>query len=252
MKKRNILLFSLSLAAMVCSTSACAQKNLKDLLGGAGSTITNLVEGVFSRSDLKVEDLTGEWISDGPAVCFQSDNMLKKAGGVAAAAALESKLEPYYKQYGLNGATLSVDKAGNFTMKVKALSLKGTIKEVANEKGVFTFSFNVMGMNIGNMKTYVQKTSGSMDIMFDATKLKQLISAIANLTGNKMAQTLGTLLDSYEGLCVGFNMRLTSAPASSGTNSNSKTGKDSTNKSSNGSNNIDQLFDILKSKTQGK
>lgn len=40
--------------------------------------------------------------------------------------------------------------------------------------------------------------------MFDASKLKSLISMVAGLTGNSLASTAGKLLDSYEGLCVGF------------------------------------------------
>ena len=59
------------IAAMVmilsCSNMTNAQ-NLKDLLGklGGGSTsetVGNLLEGVFSSSNLKVQDLNGNWLA---------------------------------------------------------------------------------------------------------------------------------------------------------------------------------------------
>ena len=70
---------------------------------GTGSTIGNILSGIFSKSDLTVEDLAGEYESDGPAITFKSDNFLQKAGGIAGAAALESKLQPYYQKYGITG-----------------------------------------------------------------------------------------------------------------------------------------------------
>ena len=74
---------------------------LKGLGGGngdIGSTIGNLVEGVFTRTNLTLADLTGDYESQGPAVAFKSDDLLKKAGGIAGAEALETKLKPYYEQ----------------------------------------------------------------------------------------------------------------------------------------------------------
>ena len=67
-------------------------------LGGSGSTIGNLVEGVFTKTNLTLADLVGDYTSEGPAVAFKSDNLLKQAGGIAGAAALETKLKPYYEQ----------------------------------------------------------------------------------------------------------------------------------------------------------
>lgn len=175
---------------------------------GLGGTLTNILEGVFSSSNLSVSDLQGNWTSSGPAVCFQGDGFLQKAGGVAAAATIESKLDPYFKQYGLTGSTLSIDSEGNFTLTIKKVKLSGTITPDADgEKGVFNFNFKALGkVSLGSMKTYVTKTSSSMDVMFDATKLMKLITAVGNLTKIQTVQTLSTLLNSYDGLCVGFKL----------------------------------------------
>ncbi len=87
----------------------------------------------------------GTWISTGPAISFfKGEGFLKEAGGLAAAATIESKLAPYYKQYGLNGATVTIDKKGNVTLTVKGVTLRGTICDTS-EQGVFDFSFTAMG-----------------------------------------------------------------------------------------------------------
>ena len=96
--------------ALSCSTALFADPtpspDIKDILGGAGGALGNIVEGVFTKTDLTVEDIAGEWTSTGSAVSFQSDNLLKKAGGSAAAGAVENKLDDYYKKFGLAGAVL--------------------------------------------------------------------------------------------------------------------------------------------------
>ncbi|MDE7412337.1 MAG: DUF4923 family protein [Muribaculaceae bacterium] len=227
MKRIKILLVAL-LIGMVGANMANAQ-SLSDILGklgnigsgtssssentqsnssssGLGGTLGNLLEGVFSSSNISVKDLTGTWTSSGPAVSFQGDNFLEKAGGVAAAAAIESKLNPYFKQYGLNGAVLTVDNSGNFTLTVKKIKLKGTITETAT-KGVFDFNFQAFGsIGIGKMKTYVQKSYNSMDVMFDATKMMKLMTTLGKITNMSTIKTITSILDSYEGLCVGFKM----------------------------------------------
>lgn len=201
------------------SLSASAQK-LTDVLK-SGSTISNLIEGVFASSKLSLADLAGEWTTTGPAVCFQSENFLQKAGGIAAAAAVESKINPYYEKYGLNGAVISITKEGTFTMKVKRISLRGSITESDPANGVFEFNFSAAGIiKLGAVKCYVQKTSNSLDLMFDATKLKTILGAVATLSGSTLAKSAVTLLDSYDGMCAGFKCSLTGdAPASPSTNS---------------------------------
>lgn len=232
---------------------------------GLGNTLTNLLEGVFSSSNITADDLCGVWTSNGPAVCFQSDGFLQKAGGIAAASVVENKLAPYYEQYGLNGAVITINTDRTFTMKTKMLTLRGTIEQSANQKGVFEFTFTALGsFKLGSVTTYVEKTSNTMRLMFDATKLKNLVSMVAKYTGINLAKTLGTILDSYEGLCVGFRLEKTGTvpgdkttgfgtwprPGSGSTSNSSNSGKNpSTSNSGTGNDStgtgFDQLLNIL-------
>lgn len=182
-------------------------QGLGDILGGGlGNTLGNIIEGVFSSSNITIADMEGEWTSTGPAVCFQGEGFLKKAGGIAAAAAVETKLAPYYEQYGLNNATLTVNADGTFTLACKMIKLNGTITQAAGaQPGVFEFNFTALGIKLATVTTYVEKTSRTMDVMFDATKLKKLLTAVSQFSGIKVVQTLSSILDSYDGLCVGFH-----------------------------------------------
>lgn len=208
---------------MMTSTIAMQAQSLSDILGGLGGSSNNsgsgnilsgIIEGVFTKSNLSLEDLVGEYQASGPAVTFKSDNFLQKAGGIAGAAAIESKLNPYYEKYGLNNMTLTVDKDYNFVMKIKSLSLKGTITKNDSD-GTFNFNFNVVGISLGKFTAYVEKSGKNLNLMFDATKLKSFISAVAKFTGNSLATAAGSILDSYDGMCVGWKMTCTSTSQTS-------------------------------------
>ena len=204
--KRIIL--ALAAALMVCSIPANAFK-LSDLLSGlSGNTVTDFIEGVFSTSDITVADMAGEWTVDGSAVAFQSENFLKKAGGVAAATAAKEKLDPYFKKYGLTGGVFTIEIDGTFSYQMKRMTVHGTI--VKEQSGNFTFHFTALGaLNIGSMTAYVQKTSQSLDIMFDATQLKSIMDIAAKFTGSKLASAAVSILNSYDGMCVGFRTHCT-------------------------------------------
>lgn len=242
--------FIISLVFLTGVQLASAQ-GLGDLLkgigggGNVGDVIGNVIEGVFTKTNLSIEDLVGEYESTGPAVTFKSENLLQKAGGIAGAATIESKLSPYYEKYGLTGMTLSIDKDANYTMKIKGIKLSGVVTKNDSE-GTFEFNFKVVGMNIGKFTAYVEKSGSTLKLMFDASKLKDFISAVAKFTGNSMAKALGTILDSYDGACIGFKMVSTGNSKTSTTSSDS--GDPATGNSGTGSG-LGVLKDIL---TKGK
>ncbi len=215
MKKigRIILAFSTVIALM--TPGVAAAQSLSDILGGLGSAASGVVEGLFTKTNLSVDDIVGEWKGNGPAVSFKDDNFLKKAGGAAMSGVVEDKLAPYYKQFGLNNIDLTVDANGNFKMSMKLLTLSGTL--TSNGDGTFEFKFKALGsINLGSMKAYVQKSGNNLSLMFDATKMMSLITSIAKFTKIKLADTVAGILNSYDGLCVGFKMsRVGEAPASS-------------------------------------
>lgn len=222
MKKTNYLKLAIAAIALSCSSATFAEPipspDLKDILGGAGGALGNIVEGVFTKTDLAVEDIAGEWTSTGSAVTFQSDNFLKKAGGSAAAGAVENQLDQYYQKFGLTGAVLNVEKDGSFTLSIKKLPIKGTLEVVS--KGVFKFNFNAGGMmKLGSMNAYVEKTPSGINVMFDADKIKKIMTLAASISGSKMVSTADKLLKEYDGICIGFKMKGQAAASDGDSNS---------------------------------
>lgn len=230
-------------AATFASISASAE-NPSSILSDAFS---NVLEGVFSKSELTLEDICGVWTADGSAVSFKSDNLLQKAGGLAAAGALESKLNPYYEKLGLKNVVLTINADGTFSLSSK-VPLSGTVK--SNGDGTFEFNFQAMKLfSIGKVTAYVTKSGNHLDVMFDATKLKKIISGVAGVTGISTAKTIAKLLDSYDGMCVGFSMNKTgSVDTSSLKSSTSSDNTDNSDSSSEKKSSVtDVLFDIFKS-----
>ena len=204
----------LSACIIASSTFVSASAfDIKDLLNQAGQAfengnVTDIIEGVLSTSNLEVKDLAGVWTSTGSAVAFQSEDLLSQAGGVAMASTLESKINPYFTKYGIVGSVITIQTDGSFSMTLKKTTLKGKIVKGENNK--FILSFEAFGKNnLGNVNLYIQKTSTSMDLMFDAPKLKTILSSIASLSKKGLGNSLNTFLNSYNGICIGFKMSKT-------------------------------------------
>ena len=209
MKKHYIAFMA---AAAITALPAPAQPwDLQSLLNKAGNalgdkeTVSNIVEGLFTTSDLDIKDLAGEWMVKGSAVSAKSDNAFGKATSLAGAAMLEGKLDPYYTKYGLTGSQFQISKEGNFSLKVKKLDIKGSIEKDKN--GNFMFHFNSFGgKSIGPVEAYVIKSNKSLNIMFDTARLQEILNGIASFSNMKIAKQAVKLLESYDEIYVGFKL----------------------------------------------
>lgn len=197
MKKISILL--IAICAMLYTNSASAL-DLSSLLNS--NTAKSLLNSVISKSDLSVSDLAGSYTYSSPKVEFESENILKKAGGAVTTAAIESKIAPYFNKLGINNMTLTIQSDGSFTMALKKVKLSGKITK--NSDGSFQFQFNAISkIKAFSAKAYIKKGT-ELSITFNATKLVTLISNIAKASNNSTATSMSSLLSSYKGLYVGF------------------------------------------------
>lgn len=208
------LLFAIGLCVAVTSFS-CHAFDLKSALKkGASQSSSNssslgtLIGGISNLlgvTDVTIADLQGTWDYAKPAVAFQSDNLLQKAGGAAAAAVVEDKLVPYYQKVGITSMKLVIDADSNFEMKLKRITLKGKLEK--NADGNFVFNFQALGqVKIGQITSVISKTGNSIDVTFDASKLITLVTKVATLTGNGTLGTVSSLLNSYDGMNAGFQL----------------------------------------------
>jgi len=176
---------------------------LGDLLGGLAGAL-----GVGSKKNT-AENLAGTWAYTGPAVTFKSDNLLLKAGGQAAAYAVEKKIEPYYKKAGLTALVIEMNPDSTFTMKAKKAALGGTY--TIGEDGNIVFDFKVLkSFKVGSMQSYV-KLSGKdkMTLTFDVSKLITILEKVGSLVGNSSIKALTSILTQYDGMTAGFDLKKT-------------------------------------------
>ncbi len=224
MKRHNfVTIITAALLIFLSSASACASltpssttsSGQDDKLSGLGSILGNALKGVLSTDKVSVDALKGSWKYDSPAVSFKSDNLLKKAGGVAVAAAAEQKIEPYYKKLGLNKMTLQVNADSTYTMSMGIAKLSGVISArqvTADNPANFTMTVSVGGVvTLATLDAYVEMTgSDKMSLMFDASSLLTIIKTAGSITGNSSIKALTSLLESYDGMCAGFYLNRSS------------------------------------------
>lgn len=226
--KRIFSVIALSMILLCASAGASAQ-SLSDLLNGLGGSKTestdskkggvgDIISGVagalgLGNSKAGIDQLAGTWQYTGPAVSFKSDNLLLKAGGAAAATTVEKKIEPYYNKIGLNKLVITIDTDSTFTFNVGRANLSGKVCYNETEK-VYEFHFQALKkVNIGSMAAYIQLTGDKMELTFDVSKLMTLMQRISSLTNNSTLKGASTLLNQYDGMTAGFDLKRTAAAA---------------------------------------
>lgn len=257
---KKLILAFMALIFM-CAPAATAQSSLGDILGALGGNrdnngssatdaITGLISGLTGGKKLTQADVAGVWKYREPAVTFESDNLLKKAGGAAMAAVIVNKIKPYYDRVNLSQLQVTLNPDSTFQFVLGRLKLGGTfVHSTAQPDGnFFTFKFQALGkIGIGQIDAELQKTGNKLSMTFDADKLIALLNTVAKLTGRKSIQAAATLLNSYEGLNCGFALDKIADVQGAGTSAPQNTGSSQNADSTAGTQQaLGGLLDLLK------
>ena len=198
-------------AATTSNAGSAVAGILGAVLGGnsnssssAGSSIINGIlnnvigSGTFSKQDLCAHT----WKYSKPGCAFTSENLLAKAGGEIAANKVEEKLGEYYSKFGFSGSntyfTFKTD--GTFAAKIDGKSWQGNY--TFDEK---THAIQMKGLLL-SMSGYATKTTNGISLLFDQTKLLNLIKTMSALKGSSTLSAIGTIANNYDGMRVGFEM----------------------------------------------
>ena len=194
MTKMRVLLA----AAFFCISATSIQaQSIKDILSGVISNVVG--DKATTESSFK-----GTWKYNAPACEFESDNLLAKAGGTAAAEKIEKRVAPLLKSVGVNGIVYTFDGKGNYTSKIKKSVTEGTYKFDSKAKTI-TFT-----PTIGMAYTaHVAVQGSTMTLTFEADKLMTTLKTISNATSklSTTAALINTLMNSYSGMRVGFELK---------------------------------------------
>ena len=202
-------------AATSTSTTSNAGSAVAGILGAvlggnsnssssAGSSIINgILNNVIGSGTFRKQDLCAHtWKYSKPGCAFTSENLLAKAGGEIAANKVEEKLGEYYSKFGFSGSntyfTFKTD--GTFAAKIDGKSWQGNY--TFDEK---THAIQMKGLLL-SMSGYATKTTNGISLLFDQTKLLNLIKTISSFKGNSTLSAIGTIANNYDGMRVGFEM----------------------------------------------
>lgn len=180
-----------------------AQSKLSDLLNK--NTLSEEAGNFLSKSTLSATDLTGTWTYVGPACVFESDDLLKKAGGAVAASKMNERLEKVYGRIGVKeGAfdfTFNAD--STFTSKLGRRTLKGTY---SLGDGIITLQYEGLVKN-KTVTAHTQKTGDKLSLLFDADKLLKMFSNLCSITQSKTLDAVAKLAEGYDGMLIGYELK---------------------------------------------
>lgn len=210
MKKSVFKTMAVGLVLMFGTSGASAQINLGNILGGLSGTTENASTGdlistltsVFSGEKQASENqIVGTWVYTEPAVMFESDNFLAKAGAGVVAEKLESRLQTYLTKYGIEPGIMTIVFAedGTFSETLKKKTLKGTWK-VEDSKLILTYG------TIKPVSITTQVEGKNLMIVTDATQLLNFMKTLGSKSTNASIITITSLMKSVKGLQVGLTL----------------------------------------------
>ena len=167
------------------------------------SIISGILNNVIGSATFSQADLCAHtWKYSKPGCAFTSENLLAQAGGEIAANKVEEKLGEYYSKFGFSSSntyfTFKTD--GTFAAKIDGKSWQGNY--TFDEK---THAIQMKGLLL-SMSGYATKTTNGISLLFDQTKLLNLIKTMGALKGSSTLSAIGTIANNYDGMRVGFEM----------------------------------------------
>ena len=183
------------------ATTDATAAALGGLLGGqTGTNVLGTILGSLLGNTTNQKSLVGTWTYSGPKLVFESENILSQVGGQVLSSNLEQKLGTYLEKMGFKAgkSTLTLNSDGSCSLALGTRTLPGTYTyDASSNKMTLT---GVLG--VGQMTCTVSVQSGQLYMLFDADKLLN----IATNLGSKGSSTLGSVLNSYSGLKLGWAM----------------------------------------------
>lgn len=167
-----------------------------------GQSIKNILKSTVSHfSSL---DLQGTWQYTGTAVEFESDNLLKKAGGKVAASSVEKNIDSQLSKIGFEAGvtTFTFASDSTFTNTTGSKTLKG--------KYTYNSDTKYITLKYANHIPLKAKLSGSGDnisLLFEASSFLSLTTFIGSNSGISAVKSLTSVLNSYDGMMVGMELK---------------------------------------------
>lgn len=212
--------YRLATAALICcalTVSGCAIIRTAGAIGSIfgghkkASTVVTIVKilgsvlGQFYDTTTKTA-LVGKWSYDEPAIQFESENLLKKAGGAVASQGVADKLVPYFEMVGFKkgGISLELREDNTCTYTIAGNSFDGTYDfDDQNKKLTLKTPFFPLPA------AYLSIVDDQMAMTFDSSKLLNVVQVVGQFTNQPTLSAVSNLAESYDGMKTGFTFKRT-------------------------------------------
>lgn len=177
-----------------------------DIISAGAAILENLLGGLLSNT-ITEQSFVGTWTYQEPQVRFESENLLKKAGGAVVAQSIEKKLDKYLSKVGISKGvtTYTFNQDKTFTISTRGRTISsGTYSYDRNTK-----TLNMNGtLGIMNQSCTVGLDGTNLCLLYEADKLLSVMNGVGQLLGKSSA--IGTVAsvfgESYDGMKVGFSL----------------------------------------------
>ena len=185
--------------ALLCAVSVQGNaQSLKDIL-------SDVAKAVVGDKATTQASLIGTWDYVGPDCQLKGDDILKNIGGETAGEEVEKKMAPIYEKAGLNSIqyTFNEDKTCSYTIKGK--KVEGTYEFDAEAKTV-TIKAGKLGIKT---TAHIVTLGSNMSFVYDADKILSVVKTITGAASglNASASTVNKLLEQFNGMMVGFELK---------------------------------------------
>lgn len=195
MKKIFIILL------MLAATNITYAQGFKDLFNK--DNIKDAIDGVVDEITNKQINVEGEWVFEESAIEFESDDLLKKAGGAFASSQVKEKMNEALEKIGITKGSIEYKfDATDFSAQMGKIPTKGTYT-INQENKTMTMTY---AGNIIKSECKVKCSDNSLTLLFKADKLIEIVSFIAGKTETSSLKTIANLLNEYDGCNIGFEM----------------------------------------------
>ena len=196
------LLIILCVAATI---SSCSTHKQADIYNLNPDDVFVLNEGDIARETWMINNtIKGEWTYSGPSVDVSGKNVLAGLGKPLAKSKLKKKLKNAYKKIGLTKIKpqFAFNPDGSCAVQILGKQVKGTYNYNPDQEKI-TIKWHGVPMTAklrrdGNKKLH---------LTFDADKLLSLITLVSRFSDSSAIKALGTLVDNYDDVMIGFELK---------------------------------------------
>lgn len=204
---KNLKLLLTAFAMIMLSGVQVQAQGLKDLFNK--ENLEDMATSVLGDKlgDIIEYDLTGTWKYVAPAVEFETEDLLKQAGGSVAAKLIEEKMSTHLQKFGITPEKMSYTFNADSTFMYTSgrIPLRGEYSFDQKTK-----QLEMRFIRIFDIPAEVKIVGDRMDLLFKADKMLLFLSKIATKSKSTALQSISKLADSYDGMRMGFTLQRTS------------------------------------------